>query len=53
MDSIFKSLLKTMAKIADNVTRALGLKGFHGASVSKRSCWLLSLCFIFHLLTGF
>lgn len=25
----FKSLLKTVAKIADNITRPLGLKGFH------------------------
>lgn len=52
VDSIFKSLLKTMAKIADNFTRALGLKGFHGASVSERSAGfyllvLYSICFIY------
>lgn len=46
MDSIFKSLLKSKAKIADNITRALGLKGFHGASVSERSAGFISLFYI-------
>lgn len=53
MDSIFKSLLKTTAKIADNITRALGLKGFHGASVSERSAGFISVLHLSHLLTGF
>lgn len=46
VDSIFKSLLKSTAKIADNITRALGLKGFHGASVSDRSAGFISLFYI-------
>ena len=46
VDSIFKSLLKTTAKIADNITRALGLKGFHGASVSERSAGFISVFYI-------
>lgn len=46
MDSIFKSLLKTTAKIADNITQALGLKGFHGASVSERSAGFICFTFV-------
>lgn len=51
MDSIFKSLLKTMAKIADDITRALRLKVFDGAFVSEK-CWLYLhvlhyICFVY------
>lgn len=48
----FKSLLKTMTKIADNITRALGLKGFT-MPLCLRDVLASSLCFMFHLLTGF
>lgn len=54
MDSIFKSLLKTTAEIADNITAAFGLKGFHGACKSERSAASTSSFYIsFVLLTGF
>lgn len=46
MDSIFKGLLKTIAKIADNITRALRLKGVHGASVSEKVLAFISLFYI-------
>lgn len=51
VDSIFKSLLKTMAKIADDITRALRLKVFDGAFVSEK-CWLYLhvlhyICFVY------
>lgn len=42
----FKSLLKTMAKIADNITRPLGLKGFHSASVSERCADFISVVYV-------
>ena len=51
MDAIFKSLLKSMAKTADNITRALRLKWFHGSSVPERSAGFMF--YLFHLLTGF
>lgn len=46
MDSIFKSVLKTTAKIADNITTALGLKRLQGASVSERSDGFISMFYI-------
>lgn len=48
----FKSLLKTLAKIADNITDHWGLKGFT-VSLCLRVVLAVSLCFVFHLLTGF
>lgn len=35
-----------MAKIADNITRALRLKAFHGASVSERSAGFIFMFYI-------
>lgn len=48
----FKSLLKTVAKIADNITRPLSLKGFT-MPLCLRDVLALCLCFMFHLLIGF
>lgn len=42
----FKSLLKTMAKTADNITRPLGLKGFHSASVAERCAGFISVFYV-------
>lgn len=42
----FKSLLKTVAKIADNITRPLGLKGFHSASVSERCAGFICMLYV-------
>lgn len=42
----FKSLLKTVAKIADNITRPLGLKGFCGVSVSEKCAGFISVFYV-------
>lgn len=42
----FKSLLKTVAKIADNITRPLGLKGFHSVAMSERCAGFICVFYV-------